>query len=357
MDYNTPAACDIISYISFNCPKRSDMIMEILVNELDECQNKRSRVFEKMFTAMILIEDDDINVQNRIRNYVSSFKYQSNKGSRGSLLKLAKYTSNTKRIVPYVLKLSSQSKALSKFLSTSRDIHWIIDTLETFLEDEFKDFQLDESIIEEDIKNEFHQFFIGKDISIELFESLPKWRRSEHYFGLVYAYSLVKDKTVTSSNRHVIDSQYQEIEELKKELEQQKSQYSSIEANFDHLKQQNYKLKEIVNYFKAFDNSEVKTLLSKVETEQKIEGIITLNEEEDEEDKRYIPEDEEEEEEETKIDINEKVRSLKEFFGDHLEDEVLIEALQDHNFDINSTANDLFDEDKVNYYRMRCNNK
>lgn len=350
MDYNTPAVCEIVSYVSYKCKERSDMIMDILIDEFDECVSHKVHVFNDIFKSMILLNDDDDLVQHRIRNYIGTSHKKNNKGS---LLRLAKSSSKNMRIVPYVLKLSSQSKALFNYLITSRDLYWIIDTYENLLEEEFNDFFVNDSIINEDIEKGYHEYFLKEEIPLE-FNDKPLWKRSEDYLALLYSHYIAKQKPSSSLNtRTMIETNINDLLSLRNELDEIRERSLAAIDTFDHLKNQNRILKEILMYFKeeyGFDDT-INKVIKKVEDEQVFENIEERFFNDDEEKEKGDLMNENNEEDQHKADLNEKLLNLKEFFGDQIEDEVLIEALSDNDFDINLAANALFNEDRVNYYR------
>lgn len=353
MDYNTPAVCEIVAYVSYKCKERSDMIMDILINEFDECSSHKVPVFNDIFKSMILLNDDIDLIQHRIRNYIGTSHKKNNKGS---LLRLAKSSSRNMKIIPYVLRLSSHSSELFNYLITSRDLYWIIDTYENLLEEEFNDFFVNDSIINEDIKNGYHEYFI-KDIPLLDIKDQPRWKTSEDYLTLLYANYIAKQKPSTPLNtRSMIETNINDLGNLRKDMDEIRDRLLKTEETFDHLKNQNRILKEILMYFKeeyGFSDS-IKKVIKKVEDEQYEEGIEERMFVEEEEKESLIKENNENDiEDQQRVDLNEKLLNLKEFFGDQLEDDVLIEALIDHDYDINLAANDLFDEDRVNYYRSK----
>jgi len=193
------------------------MFLDIIVGELEDCSQSKSRIFEQLFSSILLIQDDESNVLYRIRNYISSFKYNSIDCSSGPLLKSAKSSSKPLRLVSFVLKLSSKSDALYEFLSSSRDIFWIIDVYESLIEEEFSNFIGDDLLIEEDINRGYHNLFLTEDIPIELKE-LEKWRQSKLYFGLLFAHSIVRQRRLNKSYDLIMDSNSLEIASLKSNL-------------------------------------------------------------------------------------------------------------------------------------------
>lgn len=213
MDYNSPSTADMIEYISWYVPARTDYVLDHLLTKIDvKPTENKAPVLEYLLFRLLSIED---NLQNhRIERVMSKnefasslSKHHGSKMVKGLLLLAQSQHSPSVALlymVGYMRLLEAHEPCREYILKHPVDLLWIRKFWKNQFEAQFTNIQYDKTILE-DANNQLHRYFSAVAESVhprhphhglpstaepldpETSSRYEPWRLSVPYLGLVFA--------------------------------------------------------------------------------------------------------------------------------------------------------------------------